>query len=135
MGFPLDVAAQNASLDAWLGDDHASVIPSSFEVALFTDHPLFGGTELTSDGGYGRVTLANTSANFPDAVGGLKSSVPVSFGTSTDAFSDTALYAVLYDAADSVTQWFAVLLTEEVAVVVAGTVVEATLSIYWNTGA
>lgn len=131
MAYPLDTAAQNAALDALLSGD-VSGIPTVWEVALFTDHPSLGGTELTATGGYARATLNADLTDWPAASSGLKSSVPVSFGTSTDAYSDTATYALLIDAADSTTRWFPILLTDEVDVGAAGTVVEVTLSTYWN---
>lgn len=130
MAFPLDTAAQNAALDALLGND-SSGIPAAWEVALFTDHPLQGGTELTSDGGYARAALNNTT-DWNAAASGYKSSVQVSFGASSDAYSDTATYAVLYDAADSTTQWFAFLI-DEVVVDQAEPDVLVQLTSNWNT--
>lgn len=132
MAYPLDTAAQNAALDALLGRD-LSGIPTAWEVALFTDHPLLGGTELTSAGGYARAALNNDLSDFPAAASGLKTSVTVDFGTSTDAYSDTALYAVLIDAADSVTRWFARPLNQEVNVTAAGADVAVQLTNFWDT--
>jgi hypothetical protein len=135
MAFPLDTAAQSAALDAMLGDNRASTCPTSFEVALFTDHPLNGGTELTSAGGYARVVVANTSANFPDAVAGAKTSVPVSFGIASDAYSDTATCWVLFDHADSTTRWFVGRPDREISIDEFGDVAQITLEIFWNTTA
>lgn len=135
MAYPIDTVAQSAALDAMLGAAASSSMPTSFEVALFTDHPVLGGMELTSTGGYARVTVANNGTVFPAAVSGLKTSTTVSFGSSSDAWSDTAPYAVLIDAADSTTQWFAVLLDDEVTVDAAGTSVSVELKIFWNTEA
>lgn len=115
MGFPIDVDAQNAALDALLSRD-LSGIPTSFEVALFTDHPLRSGVELDAAGGYARPTIALNLTNFPAAVGGLKTSVEVTFADSTGAWSDTAPYAVLIDHADHTTRWYAVRLSQEVNV-------------------
>lgn len=134
MGYPLDTAAQDAALDALLGGD-SSGIPSAWEVALFTDHPDLGGVELDSDGGYERGSLNNDLTDLPAASSGLKTSVSVAFGTSTDAFSDTATYAVLIDAADSTTRWFAVPLDDEVSVDATDAVVSASFSFNWNTTA
>ena len=132
VSYPLDVAAQNAALDALLSLD-VSGLPTMYEVALYDVHPLLGGVELSATGGYARPTLNADLVDFPAAASGLKTSVPVSFGTSTGAYSDTATYYVLYDAADSTTRWYYGLLTEEVSVDAAGTVVEASLALYWNT--
>lgn len=132
MAYPLDTAAQNAALDVLLGRD-VSAIPTAWEVALFTDHPDLGGTELAADGGYARGALSNDTTDYPAAVAGLKTSVAVDFGTSTDAYSDTAPYAVLIDAADSTTRWFAVPLNQEVNVTAAGVDVAVQLSHFWNT--
>ena len=131
MAYPLDTAAQNAALDVLLGRDLTG-IPTAWQVALYTNHPLLGGTELTSAGGYARGSLNNNLTDYPPASAGEKTSVQVAFGTSTGAYSDTAPCAVLIDAADSTTRWFAVFLDPEVSVVAAGAVVVATLSHYWN---
>lgn len=132
MAYPLDVAAQNAALDALLGRD-VSGVPTAWEVALFDLHPEEGGVELSADGGYARGSLSNDTTDLPAASDGLKTSVVVDFGTSTDAYSDTASYAVLFDAADSTTRWFAVPLGQEVDVPAAGVPVKVRLSSFWNT--
>jgi hypothetical protein len=133
MGYPLDTTAQNAVLDSMLGDNAGATMPSSFEVALFDAHPLAGGTELTSDGGYVRAVIANTSAVWPDAASGQKVSALLTFATSTDAWSDTATHYLLYDAADSTTAYFPGRLLAEVAVDAAGTIVRPSLVAFWNT--
>lgn len=132
MAYPLDTAAQNAALDALLSRD-VSGIPTVWEVALFTDHPDLGGTELTSAGGYARATLNANLTDFPAAASGLKTSVTVSFGTSTAAYSDTAPYALMIDAADSTTRWFARPLNQEVNVTAAGADVAVQLTNFWDT--
>lgn len=131
MSYPYDTAAQNAALDALLSRDVSSV-PTAWEVALYNAHPAFGGTELTSAGGYVRASLNADLTDFPAASSGLKTSVVVAFPTSTAAWSDTAPYAVLIDAADSTTRWFVVLLTEEVNVDAVGVTPSVVLSNYWN---
>ena len=133
MAYPLDTAAQNAVLDSILGDGAGASMPSSFEVALFNGHPLLGGTELTSDGAYARVTIANDTATWPDASSGAKLSAVVVFATSDDAWSDTASHYLLFDAADSSTRFFAGRLSDEVNVSDAGTDVAVQLAASWNT--
>lgn len=100
-----DPNAQNVALDAVYGDGKAAGAPSSIEVAMFNGDPDNGGTELTAGvGGYARLVLANTTANFPDAVGGLKS-VPVDLGDATDAFDLTITHWQFYDHADGTTRY------------------------------
>jgi hypothetical protein len=132
MAFPLDTAAQNASLDALLGRDITG-IPTAWEVALYDAHPLLGGAELAATGGYARASLSNNTTDLPAAVDGLKTSVTVSFGASSGAYSDTATHAVLVDAADSSTRWFVVTLAEEVVVDEALPDVLVQLSATWDT--
>lgn len=132
MSYPLDVAAQNAALDALLGSGKASGVPSSWEVALFAGDPANGGTELTGTGGYVRVTVTNNSTNFPNASGGIKTAAVVLFAAPSAAWSDTANYWVFYDHADSSTAWFYGLLSEELTVYGTETVVQIQPALYWN---
>lgn len=135
MGYPLDVAAQNAALDALLSRD-ISGLPTAYEVALFNGHPLDGGVELDAVGGYARALINADLTDFPAASDGRKNSISVSFGIPTGAWSDTAPYALMIDHADSTTRWYLVLLTEEVSVTEAGTdPVEIIVGDYWNTAA
>lgn len=129
----LDVAAQNASLDNDYGASAGANAAASHEVALFDGDPESGGVELSATGGYVRVVVANDGTNWPAAVGGAKSSAPVLFPTSTAAWSDTAKWFVLFDAADSVTRWDSGALDSEAAVDGADVVVEATLTITYST--
>lgn len=133
MAYPLDVAGQNAVLDALLGDNAGASMPSSFEVALYSGHPLAGGTELTSDGGYVREVVANSSANFPDAVSGQKVSAIFTWATPSAAWSDTATHYLLIDAADSTTEYFPGRLLSEVTVTTAGDAVAVQLAAFFNT--
>lgn len=91
----IDAAAENAALDACYGDGHASSWPSSLTIRLYDDDPRDVGEELEEVGGYAPVTIDNDSTNFPDAVAGEKTSAPIDFGTSTDAWSATATWAVI----------------------------------------
>lgn len=133
MGYPLDTTAQDACLDALLGDNAGSSMPSSFEVALFNGHPLSGGTELTSDGGYARAVIANDSTVWPDAVSGQKVSATVPFPVPTDAWSDTATHYLLIDAADSTTEYFPGRLLGELSVDGTETAVSVQLAAFFNT--
>jgi hypothetical protein len=134
MGYPLDPAAQNAALDALLSRD-LSGIPTAFEVALYDAHPLLGGVELSAVGGYARALISLDLTDFPAASGGTKTSVEVVFADATAGWSDTAPFAVLIDAADSTTRWYAVRLTDEVNVTTAQPGPSVFLSIYFNTEA
>jgi hypothetical protein len=133
----LDPAAQSASLDNDYGATKGPNAPASLEVALFTDDPLLGGVELAATGGYARVVVPNDGTTWPAAAsGGSKTSAQVSFGTSTDAWSDVAAWFVLFDHADGVTRWDAQELTDEIVVTAAGTPASVQMTVYYdNTGA
>lgn len=133
MSYPLDEAAQDATLDAMFGDDAAATMPASFELALYAGDPALAGTELEADGGYARVTVANASSVFPAASSGVKVSAPIPFAAASGAWSDTATHYLLIDAADSTTRYFAGRLDDEVNVDDAGVVVTPTLRLLWNT--
>jgi hypothetical protein len=132
MGYPLDITAQNAALDALLGDNAGASMPSSFEVALFTAHPLLGGTELDATGGYGRVTIANDSSVWPDASSGQKVSAIIPLAAPSGAWSDTATHYLLYDAADSTTAYLPGRLLSELAVDGTETTLAVQLAAFWN---
>lgn len=91
----IDEVAQNAALDACYGSNHSSVFPSSLAIRLYTDDPRLSGSELTSDGGYAAVIVDNDDTTFPPATAGAKESALIDFGTSTDAWSDVATWAVI----------------------------------------
>lgn len=132
MAYPLDTAAQNAGLQAWFGDGRATSMPSSWEVALFTAHPLDGGTELTSTGGYTRLVVANTSANFPTPTAGVIVSALLTWATPTAAWSDVATHFLLLDHADSTTRWYVGQLGQAIDIGAAGPAFQTQLSIPWN---
>ena len=133
MAYPLDTAAQNAGLKAWFGDGRAVSMPSSWEVALFTGHPLDGGTELTATGGYARLVVANTSANFPDPTVGVVQSALLTWAAPTAAWSDVATTFLLLDHADSTTRWYVGLLGSAINITGAGPAFQTQLAIPWNT--
>lgn len=118
----LDVAAQNASLDNDYGVNHGPGSPDSHDLALFTDHPAYGGVEVTGPG-YARVTVA--AADWPDADGGAKS-VTKTFPDPTDAWTDGA-YWVLFDVS---TAWDYAPLTEPLNVTGPGAGPLVTITIY-----
>ncbi len=129
MSAPLDVAAQNQTLDALLGTG----LPASFEVALFDGDPSAGGAELTSAGGYLRPVVDNDAVLFPNpAADGQKTSIPIAFANPSGNWSAVAQYWVLYDAADSTTAWWYGLLADELSVLATSTGISVRLSIYWN---
>lgn len=132
----LDPAAQSASLDNDYGATKGPNAPASLQVALFTDDPLLGGVELAAVGGYARAVVPNDGTTWPAAASaGSKSSAVISFGTSTDAWSDTASWFVLFDAATG-TRWDDGELADEVAVLTSGTEVTTSLTVYYeSTGA
>ena len=133
MAYPLDTAAQNATLDAMFGDNRGATMPTSFEVALYDGHPLSGGTEV-SGGGYVRPVVANNSTTFPlPADGGLKTSAAIAITDPTGAWSDTVTHWLLIDAADSTTRYVWGLLSEELSIDGSETDIEIVLAIPWNT--
>lgn len=133
MAYPLDVAPQNAGLKAWFGNGRAASMPSSWEVALFNGHPLLGGTELTSTGGYVRLVVANSSANFPDPTVGVVQSVPLTWGAPSGAWSDVATHFLLIDHADSTSRWYVGALGQAIDITGAGPAFQTQLAIPWNT--
>ena len=94
-----DVTYQNASLDAVVDSWPAS----GAEYRLYSSDPslatLLSDAELTSAGGYAPVAFA--PADWADADAGSKTTTAdVDFGTSTDAYSDTATYWAIVDSGD-----------------------------------
>lgn len=134
MSYPLDEAAQEAALDAMLGDGAAASMPTAFEMALFDGDPDDDeSTELTSDGGYARAAVDNDSVQWPDATGGAKIGAEVVFDESTGEYSDLAVWWLLYDAADSTTRWFKGQLADPIDVPDTGYTPKVTPRVYWNT--
>lgn len=133
MAYPLDVAGQNDGLKAWFGDGRAVSVPASWEIALFTGHPLGGGTELTSAGGYARLVVANSTVNFPDPVDGVVTSAQFTWPAPTAAYSDVATHYLLLNAADSTTRWYVGQLATAINVTAAQPGFATQLAIRWNT--
>jgi hypothetical protein len=122
-------------LDALLGDNAASTMPTSFELALWDGDPRdTHNHELPSTGGYARVTgITNNSTNFPYAVDGAKTCAVQSLSASTGAYGAIGTYFVLFDSADHTTRYFFGPLTDPVVVSVTGTGVAVQPIINWNT--
>lgn len=72
--------------------------PASLELALFAGDPSDGGTELTSDGGYARVTI--NAADWSSGTDGSVIAGPIAFADATDAWSDTATHWCLIEGSD-----------------------------------
>lgn len=98
LGSTANPAARNMALDACYGDARSTRWPASVQLALFNGDPTAAGVELTSAGGYARPVIANSSTNFPDATGGVKTSgTTVQFAASTGAFSSGFNYWAFID--------------------------------------
>lgn len=72
--------------------------PSSLDLALFFGDPSDGGTELTSTGGYARVTIA--AADWTSGTDGSVTAGPINFTDATAAWSDTATHWCLVEGTD-----------------------------------
>lgn len=128
----LSPAAQSASLDNDYGANKGPNAAAAHELALFNGDPRLGGTELTSDGGYARVVITNNGTNWPGASGGSTTSAQQTFAASTDAWSDTATFFVLYDHADGTTAWDSGELADEISVETSGTEVATSVTVYYE---
>jgi hypothetical protein len=124
----LSTWARNADLDANYGDKRAAHWPATIRVRLFDGDPREGGAELPATGGYAAVTVNNASAVFPDASGGVKTTTPISFGTSTAAWGAVATWAVLENPTNG-NRLDGVALAEDVNVTAAGYGVRVILEI------
>lgn len=85
---------RNFVLDTLLGNSSPTP-PADVYCALFTVTPTHtgGGTEVTG-GAYARVTIANTTTNFPNASGGSKSNgTPITFPTTTADWGTVVAFA------------------------------------------
>lgn len=127
----VSATGRNMALDACYGDRRAAHWPATVRVHLFTGDPREGGTELPVAGGYAAVTVNNTSVVFPDASGGVKTTTPIDFGTSTGAYGAVATWAVLTHPGTGV-RLDAVELAEDVNVTAAGFGVRVVLDIAYD---
>ena len=118
--------AQDAALDAVV-----ATFPDDGTYRLFTGIPTSGG-ELTSDGGY--APADHSTADWAAASdGAVTTAAPVSFGTSTDAYADTAFYWAICDSSGAVVYWD--LLPAPISVTAAGTAVKFTPILYFRSEA
>ena len=97
----LSTVYDNHVLDSILGDSHASAFPATVYVGLSSTQPgkdMSNITEPGSGNAYGRVAVANTTANWPAASGGSKSNGSViAFAQATGNWG-TMAYWVIFDA-------------------------------------
>lgn len=124
-----DTAAQNKSLDNDYGATHGPNAPASHSLALFAGDPNLTGTELTSAGGYARVTVTNNGTNWPAAANGVKVCAVQTFPVSTAAWSDVATHWALFD---GTTCWDTGTLDEEIDVSAAGVTATAAPKIFYQ---
>jgi hypothetical protein len=116
-------AAADAALDAVV-----ATFPDDGTYRLYFDTPSLT-TELTADGGY--LPAAHGIADWAAASAGVvTTAAPVSFGTSTDAYSDVATWWGIADAAGNPVYYD--LLPDQVGVYAAGTVVEFTPALFFR---
>ena len=101
------LAAANAALDAIV-----ATLPDDGSWRLYSDVPETA-TELGADGGYAPVP-ADVADWAAAADGSVSTTVPVDFGTSTDAYSDTATYWAWADSTGEPVLWD--LLPEQIGV-------------------
>lgn len=119
-----DDDAKNEALDALVG-----AFPDDGTYRLFAGRPDGSGTELTSDGGY--APAAHGTADWAAAADGSKTTTAaVSFGTSTDAYSDVADYWAVCRADGSVYYWD--ILTDPISVTAAGVAVSFKPRVYFE---
>lgn len=94
--------AKNNSLAACYGDAHsvAAGWPNTVHLALFAGNPATSGVELDATGGYIRLAIANTNANFaPPANGQQANAVTFTMATSTGGYNAPATHWAYVDAA------------------------------------
>lgn len=126
------IPARNASLAMSYGADKGSLAPTSLEVALFVGDPDTVGVELAGDGGYSRAVVDNDGTTWPDAPDdGAITSMVISFGTSTDAWSGDADCFQIYDA-DTGDAWDNGKLAETISVDGADTPVAVQLIVFYS---
>ena len=103
MAGPLSSTARAKSLANDFGPTRGVNSPTQFQVALYDESPEFGGVELdtTSCPGYARPTINN--ADF--AADGETFVIEVLPASPTGAWTKTAKYAVLLNAADTTEVW------------------------------
>lgn len=125
-----DVTAMNASLDNDYGLTRGPHSPSSHSLALFVGDPMTPDSveaNSSDDPGYARATV--TAAAWLDAVDGFKSTVPIVFPNTTDAWLDEPTHWALFDGD---TMWDCAPLVEPLAVTAAGGGPRVTVTIFYD---
>lgn len=89
-----DVTEQQNHVGSYYGAD-SSLVPASFDAALFTGNPYDGGTE-TDYPGYARVTLTNDTTTFVPGTDG-SATATATFPDATGAATDDAAVWVLFN--------------------------------------
>jgi hypothetical protein len=118
------IAAQNAALAAVV-----ATFPDDGTYRLFTGLPTEAGTELAATGGY--APAAHGTADWAAAAdGSVTTTAPVSFGTSTGAYSDVANYWAVCDVAGAVVYWDQ--LTNPIYVSASGTAVSFSPALFFQ---
>ena len=128
-----DTAAQNKSLDNDYGATKGANAPASHALALFAGDPSIDGVELSSMGGYARVTITNNGTNWPAATDGEKVCAAQTFPASTAAWSAEATHWALYGSDGN--WWDCGDLPDVVTVAAAGVTVSVTPVVYYSTRA
>jgi hypothetical protein len=121
---------EGKALKACYGSTRSSEWPASFTLHLYDGHPLNGGVELTSAGGYAAVTVANSDTNFPVVDGEIDGPFQ-DFPVSTGAWSGTGVYAVLKDGSTLVEFW-RLARGHRIVITQAGQVARVPITIYHN---
>ncbi len=102
--------ARNSFLSGAFGDDNNSV--ATWYMGVSSTEPtvsagaLTGVTEPTT-GGYARVAVANTDANWTISAGVVENAAAATFPEATADWDEDVNYVVLFDAATSGNAWFA----------------------------
>lgn len=96
----LSNTAENYILDAMLGDKHTEDFPDTVYLALYLDAPTDGGggTEVAATG-YTRAESANTTDNWPNASGSLKTNASaISFPSVGDEWGTVVGWSIMSEA-------------------------------------
>jgi len=128
----ISTAAQNKSLANDYGASKGPNAASAHKVRLYVGDPAAGGSELASTGGYTPPVLSNDGTGWPSTPSaGAITSAPVTFATSTAAWASVPTHFLLEDNTTG-DAWDSGPLANEIVVDQAGTVVTATLTVFYN---
>jgi hypothetical protein len=102
-----DVSEQQNHVGSYYGAA-SSLVPASFDVALFTGNPYDSGAVEVSYPGYARVTLTNDTATFiPDTDGSVTATVDFPDATDAATTDDGATWVMFNGAAIDSWDWLA----------------------------